>query len=101
MPAVVRFHRSAQRELARAAAQYEDHAEGLGDRFLDEVEAAVGLLSEHPEAGEVIVRRPRRPIRRWVLERFPFTLIYVPGDGLRVLAVAYSRRKPGYWSARR
>jgi hypothetical protein len=87
--------------LVRAAEQYEDHADGLGDEFLDEVSAALRMLSEHPEAGEVIVPRPRRSIRRWVLERFPFTLIYVPGERLRVLAVAYSRRMPGYWSARR
>jgi plasmid stabilization system protein ParE len=67
VPAVVRFHRSAQRELIRAAELYEDHADGLGDQFLDEVSAALEMLCEHPEAGEVIVPRIRRPIRRWVL----------------------------------
>ena len=87
--------------MIRAAELYEDHADGLGDQFLDDVSAALEMLCEHPEAGEVIVPRIRRPIRRWVLERFPFTLVYVPGERLRVLAVANSRRMPGYWSARK
>lgn len=101
MLVTVRFHRSARSELIRAAERYEDQADGLGDAFLTEVSAGLTLLQEHPEAGEVIVQRPRRPIRRWVLERFPYTIIYVPGVRLRVLAVAHARRLPGYWSSRR
>jgi hypothetical protein len=41
----MRFHIAASRELAVAAEWYESRAAGLGGRFLDEVEAAVGLVA--------------------------------------------------------
>jgi toxin ParE1/3/4 len=95
------FHPSARRELIAAAERYEDAAEGLGDEFLHAIEHAVELLATNPEAGEVIVPRPRRPIRKWVLSRFPFALIYVAAEPLRILAVAHGKRQPRYWSSRR
>lgn len=41
--------------------------------------------------------------RRLLLDRFPYVLIYrpLPGGGVRVLAVAHGRRRPGYWRHRR
>lgn len=95
------FHPSARRELVSAAERYEEAAEGLGEEFVVAVEQALELLKTNPEAGEVIVSRPRRPIRKWVLGRFPFTLVYVASEPLRVLAVAHARRQPRYWSSRR
>jgi hypothetical protein len=54
-----------------------------------------------------IVRTPRRwpkylhGTRRLVLRRFPFSIIYLDDpDVLSIVAVAHSKRKPGYWKTR-
>jgi hypothetical protein len=40
-------------------------------------------------------------LRRLVLIRFPYVLIYsFTPDMLRIVAVAHARRRPGYWRAR-
>jgi hypothetical protein len=39
--------------------------------------------------------------RRFVLDRFPFSIIYLNDpEVLSIVAVAHSKRKPGYWKAR-
>ena len=41
------------------------------------------------------------PTRRYVFQRFPFSLIYrVTAEAIEVIAVAHHRRKPGYWTNR-
>jgi hypothetical protein len=43
----------------------------------------------------------RVPVRKYVLQRFPFAVAYlVLDDTLVVLAVAHGKRRPGYWLAR-
>jgi plasmid stabilization system protein ParE len=67
--------------------------------FITEVYEGVHLLLEHPEAGPALGRS--RLLRRKVLRRFRFTLIYaVEPHQIRVLAVAHDNRRPGYWRAR-
>ena len=39
--------------------------------------------------------------RRFVLRRFPFSIIYLDDpDVVSIVAVAHSKRKPGYWKPR-
>jgi len=39
--------------------------------------------------------------QRFVLRRFPFSIIYLDDpDVLSIVAVAHSKRKPGYWKSR-
>lgn len=39
--------------------------------------------------------------RRWILHGFPYVSVYVArGDGIVVLAVAHTRRRPAYWRKR-
>ena len=53
-----------------------------------------------------IVKAPQRwpkylyGTQRFVLHRFPFSIIYLDDDVLSIVAVAHSKRKPGYWKAR-
>ena len=36
-----------------------------------------------------------------MLDRYPYSLIYrIVAEGVQVIAVAHSRRRPGYWSGR-
>ena len=67
--------------------------------FTGEVQAGVHLLLEYPEAGPALGRS--RVLRRKVLRRFRFTLIYaIESDVIRIVAVAHESRRPGYWRMR-
>ncbi len=44
----------------------------------------------------------RKRARRYILPRFPFSVIYrMKGELIEVVVVAHQRRKPGYWKSRR
>ncbi|MGH8620521.1 MAG: type II toxin-antitoxin system RelE/ParE family toxin [Burkholderiales bacterium] len=91
------FHPEAELELTEAAAYYELQVPGLGERFAAEVQRAAELLLEHPEIGSLA----DPVLRRFVLNRFPFTLYYsTTSDVLRIEVVAHQSRLPGYWKAR-
>ena len=94
-----RLHPEASEDLREAAEFYRERAgNALPLALLDDFERAVGLLLEHPGLGPIW----RHGRRRWLLTRFPYSLIYtVVGDEIRILAVAHHSRRPGYWRGRR
>jgi plasmid stabilization system protein ParE len=70
-------------------------------------DSSVAFLSDVYEALEAIAQAPQRwpkylyGTRRFVLRGFPFSIIYLDDpDVIRVIAVAHSRRRPGYWKDR-
>jgi hypothetical protein len=67
------FHPEAELEVIEAAARYDAAVPGLGERFGDEVERVIELLLERPELGARVIGE----IRHFVLQRFPFSIIYV------------------------
>lgn len=90
----VRFLRPAEVELVSAARFYESRAPGLGDAFLDKVDAAIRDIAEAPERWPVL----QSGVRRRLLHRFPYGLLYrVDPDAVVVLAVMHLRRHPTYW----
>lgn len=92
-----RFLAPANEELSEAAKFYDAHSTGLGSEYLNEVQAAIDLVCEFPGLGKSI----DQGLRRVVLHRFPFSLIYsVETDGIVIVAVAHQRRRPGYWKSR-
>jgi plasmid stabilization system protein ParE len=96
----VRFAAEAEAEIDEAADWYAVHGgdvDDLDDRFLAEVERVARLVGERPRAFTEI----EPGIRRAVLRRFPYGLVYVvkPSEIL-VLAVAHHGRRPGYWRGR-
>ena len=91
------FHPEAELELIEAAAYYELQVPGLGERFEAEVRRATDLLLEHPEIGQSV----DPDLRRFVLPRFPFTLLYsATSESLRIEVVAHQTRLPSYWRTR-
>jgi len=54
------YHPEAAKELTSSIEYYEDKSEGLGEEFLDEVEAAISLLLSHPKTGTLITKEDRR-----------------------------------------
>lgn len=92
------LHPEAREDLREAASFYRDNAGiALSQALLAEFERSVGLLLGHPRLGG----RWRLGKRRYLMKRFPFSIIYVvSGEQLRILAVAHQSRRPGYWRGR-
>lgn len=92
-----RFLEPARVEVLEVSEYYEAQATGLGDEFLAVLTAALLLLRQNPELGA-----PHRAgTHRFVLSRFPYSLIYLnEPDALVVVAVAHHRREPEYWITR-
>lgn len=84
-------------EIRQAAEFYEDCRKGLGQGFLDAIELALDQIRQHPRTWRVLKGR----FRRYLLQRFPYGLIYaVEGQTIFVAAVMHLKRKPGYWVSR-
>ena len=92
-----RFLAPAQEELFEAVIYYAKFNAELGERFEQAVAKAVRAAADHPDRGA-----PRsRNTRRWLVQGFPFGVIYQEGAGeILVVAVAHQRRQPAYWERR-
>jgi len=92
-----RFLEEAEEEMHEAAAFYDRRTDGLGDRFLDDIQACVDRISERPHIG----RRIGEHFRVVLARRFPFSVIYAAEEAtIVIVAVAHQRRRPGYWRDR-
>jgi len=90
----VRFLALAQRELDDAVTWYNDQADGLGQEFLDELDRAVRRSVRYPLSCPEITLG----LRRCLLARFPYELIYgLDDDTIVVVAVAHLHREPRHW----
>ena len=88
----------AEHELNAAAAYYERQRRGLGLELLDEVAHAIELIERFPLAWPL---HRRSGLRAVALPRFPFVLHYLEApDALWIIAVAHTKREPGYWRGR-
>ena len=93
----VSFHALAERELEDTALYYERECPGLGAAFVAEIERCVAAIAPHPSIGSPV----QAGIRRRLLRRFPYALLYRARDGpVRILAVMNLRRRPAYWIGR-
>ncbi|MGH7430173.1 MAG: type II toxin-antitoxin system RelE/ParE family toxin [Candidatus Methylomirabilaceae bacterium] len=96
MIAVV-FLPPAEEEMIAAACYYESQSKGLGTDFLAEVQRTLVTITAHPKAAP----RVKKDIRRRLLRRFPFGVLYSIRDSeIVILAVMHLHRRPGYWQDR-
>ena len=98
----LRIDPSAEEETREAAAWYEEQRSGLGVEFLAAVDDAVHRIRRTPESYTRLETLPEEEsVRRFVLSRFPYAIIYeLTDDEINILAVAHTRRRPGYWRNR-
>lgn len=96
---VVRLSREAIDELVEAAIWYRARRPGLESEFLDETDRVLPLIGDAPASFPRLVDVPEDlVIRRALLPRFPYAVIFMDlGQHVRVLAVAHTKRRPGYW----
>lgn len=93
----LRLHELARQELREAIDYYESERVGRGQAFGQAVADAFTKVLESPLTFQIVFD----PCRRYVLKRYPYTIIYaVEGDEVEVYAVAHARRRPGYWMDR-
>ena len=93
----VSFLALAQQELDDAVAWYNKQAPGLGQDFLDELDRAVRRAVAFPFSCPEI----DPGVRRCLLARFPYGLIYsIDQETIVVVAVAHLHREPRYWIGR-
>jgi hypothetical protein len=71
---------------------------GLGERFLSEVQQALNLIEERPEAGSPwLLQGIPAGVRHVPLRTFRFSIVYVLSPRPIVIAVAHGSQKPTYW----
>ncbi len=93
----VRFLSPARQELDDAVAWYDQQADGLEKEFLDELDRVIRRVVAYPQSAIEI----EPGLRRGLLARFPYGLIYgEDGDVIVVVAVAHLHREPRYWADR-
>jgi len=92
----------AEAELAEAMAWYEEQGPGLGAALLVEVDEAIGRLREGAwPSSPVPGVRGELGVRRVVLDRFPYSVIFLEHDDcIAVIAFPHLKRVPGYWLER-
>lgn len=67
-----RFVDEAAAEFLAAGRYYNRQVPGLGDAFVDEVEAGIGIILEGPAVWRVI----EDEVRRYLIRRFPYGIYY-------------------------
>jgi plasmid stabilization system protein ParE len=96
-PFAVDVHPLAADEAEAAERWYHERNETAATRFRLELDRAVALIAERPEAAPPYAVNTRR----FLLRRFPFFVVYrVFSQRVQVVAVAHARRRPNYWIQR-
>jgi plasmid stabilization system protein ParE len=97
MTAEVRLRPEAERDLADAAAWYEEQRRGLGQQFVEETQVVLSTIAESPLAYSLVHRTARRAL----LRRFPFGVFYrVEQAGVVVIGILHGSRDPRVWKGR-
>jgi plasmid stabilization system protein ParE len=92
-----RFASIALIELRESMLDYESKEQGLGARFLKEVEVTVDRIISNPEAWRRLASRTRRCL----VHDFPFGVFYqIRREEILIVAVMDLRRDPVRWRER-
>ena len=92
MSYTIRFHPAAEIEYITAYQWYEEHLEGLGDRFSRSVERQIKLISKNPEHYQI----KKRNYRESKIDIFPYIIvykIYQKTNDILVVAVFHTSRQ--------
>jgi plasmid stabilization system protein ParE len=92
-----RFLSPAEDEMSEAALFYEAATIGLGTDFLTDIQQRIDALRQFPKTGTPITPE----LRRMLLHRFPFSIIYSEEtNAIVIVSIAHHRKRPGYWQSR-
>jgi hypothetical protein len=96
------FHPEARAEFVADVDWYDEREEGVGLRFEVAVREAIDAAVDSPGSWAMLPGWDREPVvRSKGVSRFPYRVVYfVDGDLLTIVAIAHSKRRPGYWRDR-
>jgi len=94
---IVEFHPQALAEAEAAGDWYAERSFVVSRAFVSEVIRSVETVVENPEIWPLY----EEETHRYLFPRFPFSIIYrIIEEKIQILAIAHSKRKPGYWKSR-
>ncbi len=90
----IKFDPDAGAEFLSAIEYYEERRAGLGHGFRESVKTELENIAEMPFLFRVL----HPPFRRCLVPKFPYSLIFsIEPNFILIIAVAHTKRKPGYW----
>lgn len=90
----VELHPEALIEARAAVDWYRERNPSAAAALLAEIDVAINEIAASPERWPGFLHGTRR----FLLHRFPFSVVYRIGDdAIQVIAFAHARRRPGYW----
>ena len=96
-PPAVRLLPEARIDFDEAADWYESQRVGLGVRFIAQVREALERIARRPRIHPVVYR----DVRKAVLRRFPFIVLYREEAGeILVISIFHISRDPSVWHGR-
>jgi toxin ParE1/3/4 len=88
----------AREDLDRGIAFYEARRIGLGLEFETGIDAAVQSIKMDPPRYSLV---GHRGCRRFILSRFPYSVIYQElDDRIRIVAIVHHRQRRNFWNNR-
>lgn len=92
-----RYFPAASRELEDALEWYLERSPQAAEAFLREIDRAIAVIAAAPRVWPHF----ELGTRRYVLQRFPYSIIYREADGsVEIVAVAHHKRRPRFWHRR-
>jgi len=93
----IKLRPEAEAEIREANTWYEEHSPGLGRAYLDEVARVLEVIAASPDHYPLA----ESPIRKAVLQRFPYIILYrAQDDEIVVVSCFHTRRNPTEWRTR-
>ena len=90
----VEFYEPAYIEYQEAIDFYNLQSEGLGNKFIQEIDKVITIIKNYPESLSQYTRHTRKA----VANVFPYNIIYtIHKDYIEILAIAHQHRRPNYW----
>jgi len=91
------FHPEVTSDIKGSYLWYEDKLQGLGNRFLNELEDGYTAIQNFPDTWANF----QYGFKRYILNKFPFSILYkVTEEKIVVVAVMHNSRRPNYWLGR-
>jgi plasmid stabilization system protein ParE len=91
------FHPDVAEDIKGAYLWYEKQLQGLGDRFLLELEDGYSAIINFPNSWA----NSQYGFKRYILNKFPFSIIYkIINNQIMIISVMHNSRKPNYWQDR-
>lgn len=98
MPFNYRVSKEAEADIYESYVWYEEEQAGLGEEFLQSLDAAKKAILKDPNMYGV---RYKKKIRGYVVDRFPYLILYIVDEkNINVISVFHTRQHPKTWKER-